>query len=202
MVGGMVPGKLHFRVNWKWRALLNLCAYSVKDPSTLTHHQRFTRLYKACLRRHHLINIMRLRWATANHKNFFEHAEKCRKDFENARTMKPEDLELFMRECEEWLELTFFPAVSQWPVRVYTNKFHLNVPYPEPFHDYDPAGYYKPRPIFGTSPTAGPYYHEYPRNPHFFSIDETSPRLEDPYLDEHLNKIEDPEMREKAANKL
>lgn len=51
MVGGQIGGRIHTRVNWRWRTILNLSAYSVKDPSTLTEAQRFTRIYRACLRR-------------------------------------------------------------------------------------------------------------------------------------------------------
>ena len=198
----MIGGKLHYRVDWKWRTLLNLCAYSVKDPSTLTSAQRFSRIYRACLRRHHLLNLVRLKGGFANHKSYFEHAEKSRKAFEQARTFAPHEYGLFMKEIEEWLELTFFPAVSHWPTRLYTNKYHLNVAYPDAFHEYDPIGYYKPKPLFGLLPSTGPYFQEYPKSPNFFLIEYEKPALDDPFLQKHLEKIEDVEMKKKAENDL
>ena len=202
MVGGMIGGKLHYRVNWKWRTLLNLCAYSVKDPSTLTRDQRFTRIYRACLRRHHLLNVVRLKFLTAHHKNFFEHAEKSRKAFEKAKDLNEQEYENFMKDVEEWLEITFFPAVSHWPTRLYSNKYHLNVSYPDAFHEYDPAGYYKPKPLFGLVPSTGPYFQEYPKSPNFFLIEHEKPALDDPFLREHLDKIQDPKTRENVDNDL
>lgn len=202
MVGGMIPNKIHFRSNFKWRTLLNLCAYSEKDPSVLTHEQRFSRIYRACLRRHHLLNVVRLRLAIAHHKNFFEHAEQTRKRFEVAKKYSGIELENFFKDAEEWLELTFFPAVSHWPTRLYSNKYHLNVAYPDAFHDYDPAGYYKPKPIFGLVPSTGPYFQEYPRSPNYFLIEDEKSNFTDPYLEKHLEKVEDPEMKEKARNDL
>lgn len=72
--------------------------------------------------------------------------------------------------------------------------------YPDSFHAYDPAGYYKPRPILGAVPVAGPYFHEYPKNPNMFVFDEEPEYTEDPYLQEHLEKIKDPTMKERAKN--
>jgi hypothetical protein len=202
MVGGPIAGKLHYRVNWKWRTILNLCAYNVKDPSTLTTEQRFTRLYRASLRRHHLLSIVSLRLMHANHKNFFEHAEKTRLKFEKAKDLKGPEMELFMKDVEEWLEITFFPASSHWPTRLYTNKYHLNVPYPDPYHEADPAGYYSPKPLFGAVPSSGPYFQEYPQVQNLFVIDPHSPSLKDPYLYEHIAKIEDPEIKKKVSDDL
>ena len=48
------------------------------------------------------------------------------------------------------------------------------MPYPDPFHDFDPSGYYKPKPLLGVTPAAGHYFHEYPRNPNFFAFDPDS----------------------------
>lgn len=202
MVGGMVGSRIHFRANWKWRVMLNICAYSVKDPSTLTANQKFSRLYRSCLRRHYLLNVARMRWAHANHKNYFEHVEECRQSFEKAKSYSGEQLENFIKETEEWLELTFFPAVSQWPTRLFSNKYALNVAYPDEYHEFDPVGYYKPRPIQKTGLPAGPFFQDYPLNPHFFALNYVEPRLDDPYLKEHLDKIEDPDMKEKAANRF
>jgi hypothetical protein len=200
MVGGMIGGKIHFRVNWKWRTLLNLCAYSVKDPSTLTANQRFTRIYRACIRRHHLLNVVRLKNGIANHKNFFEDVEKSRQRFEKAKGYTGKEYEIFMKETEEWLELTFFPAISHWPTRIYTNKYHLNAAYPDSVHDYDPFGYYKPKPLFGTVPSAGPYFQEYPHAPDFFLLEDEKPVTFDPYLAQHLRKIQ--QSKEDDKNKL
>ena len=202
MVGGMIGGKLHFRVNWKWRTLLNLCAYAVKDPTTLTKAQRFSRIYRACLRRHHLINVVRLKTGSAQHKNFFEHAEKTRKAFEKAKNFSEDELNIFMKEVEEWLEITFFPAISHWPTRLFTNKYLLNIAYPDSFHEFDPSGYYKPKPLFGTLPEAGPYFADYPRSPNTFYIDYMPKSLDDQYLDSHLEKVKDPVMKERAKNDL
>ncbi|CAG9322027.1 unnamed protein product [Blepharisma stoltei] len=202
MVGGMIGGKVHNRVNWKWRTLLNLCAYSVKDPTTLTEAQRFSRIYRSCLRRLWLLNCCRLRWATANHKNYFEHIERVRKEFEAAKSYPPEKYSYFIKEKEEWLEFTFFPAISQWPSRQYSAKFNLNVAYPEAFHNGDDAGYYKPKPLLGLSQGTGPYYADYPKQPNFWAIDNDAPAIEDPYLEDYLKKIEDPNLRDRAENKL
>ena len=202
MVGGPIAGKLHYRVNWKWRTIMNLCAYNVKDPSVLTNEQKFTRLYRASLRRHNLLSVVRMRLGHANHRNFFEHAEKTRVKFEKAKDLQGPELDLFMKDVEEWLEITFFPAASHWPTRLYTNKYHLNVPYPDPYHEADPAGYYKPKPIFGNLPSAGPYFQEYPKTANYFRVDPIKVSLEDPYINEHLNKIEDPELKKKASNDL
>ena len=170
----MIGGKLHYRVNWKWRTLLNLCAYSVKDPSTLTSAQRFSRIYRACLRRHHLLNIVRLKYGVASHKNYFEHAEKSRKAFEQAKTFGDSEYDNFMKEVEEWLEMTFFPAISHWPTRLFANKYHLNVAYPDSYHEFDPSGYYKPKPLLGLMPSTGPYFHEYPKSPNFFLVEDAN----------------------------
>ena len=198
----MIGGKLHYRVNWKWRTLLNLCAYSVKDPSTLTQSQRFTRIYRASLRRHHLLNVVRLKYGLASHRNFFEHSEKSRNAFEKAKNYTGKDLEDFMKEVEEWLEISFFPAISHWPTRLYSNKYHLNVAYPDAFHEFDSAGYYKPKPILGLIPSTGPYFQEYPKSPNFFLIEHEDPKFDDPFLQQHLDKIEDPELKKKAENDL
>jgi hypothetical protein len=87
----MIGGKLHYRVAWRWRQLVNLCAYSVKDPSTLTNQQRFTRLYRSTLRRYSLINIARMAFWMPHHKNYFESVEKTRAKFEAAKKMSPEE---------------------------------------------------------------------------------------------------------------
>ena len=202
MVAGPIAGKLHYRVNWKWRTIMNLAAYNVKDPSVLTLDQKFTRLYRASLRRHHLLSVVRLKLAHANHKNFFEHAEKTRAKFEKAKNLQGSEMELFMKDVEEWLEMTFFPAASHWPTRLYTNKIHLNVPYPDPFHEADPVGYYKPKPILGNIPTTGPYFQEYPKTMNYFDITYVPPIVNDPYLNEHIQKIEDLEMKKKAGGDI
>ena len=133
----------------------------------------------------------------AHHKNYFENVEKVRADFEAAKKATPEEFDEFIKVTEEWLELTFFPAVSQWPTRLYTNKYNLNVAFPDSWHEYDPTGSYKPRPIFGNTPVTGPFYRDYPLIPNFYAFDAEAEHLRDPYLEEHLDKIEDPEMKDK-----
>jgi hypothetical protein len=96
--------------------------------------------------------------------------------------------------------MSFFPAVSHWPTRLYTNKYHLNVAYPENFHEYDPSGYYKPKPLFGLIPSTGPYFQEYPKSPNFFWLDYEEKALKDPFLEQHLEKVEDPELKKKGHN--
>jgi hypothetical protein len=66
----------------------------VKDPSVLTSQQQFSRLYRACVRRHHLLNVVRLRTAAANHKNFFEEVEKTRKKFEKAKNFSGKNMRI------------------------------------------------------------------------------------------------------------
>lgn len=138
----------------------------------------------------------------ANFNNYFEHIEKVRKEFEAAKTFDDNKLSFFMKEKEEWLEITFFTAISQWPSRQYSNKVNINVSYPDSWHAFDAVGYYKPKPVFGVTPQAGPYFHEYPRTPNFYALETGSNNTHDPYLEEHLKKIEDPNLREKAENKL
>lgn len=202
MVGGPIAGKLHYRVNWKWRTILNLVAYNVKDPSVLTVDQKFTRLYRASLRRYYNLSVTRLKLAHANHKNFFEHAEKTRAKFEKAKNLQGSEMEAFIKEVEEFLEITFFPASSHWPTRLYTNKYHLNVAYPDMYHEADPSGYYKPKPILGTIPTSGPYFQEYPKTLNYFDLTYIPPTVNDPYLKEHIQKIEDPETKKKVSGDI
>jgi hypothetical protein len=146
--------------------------------------------------------VARLRFGVANYKNFFFHVEETRKKFEKAKTYSGTEYENFMKGTEEWLEMTFFPAVSHWPTRLYSNKYHLNVAYPDNYHEYDIAGYYKPKPLLGMLPSTGPYFQEYPKSPNLFLIEDEVPNLKDPFIKEHLDKIEDPAMKKKAENDL
>lgn len=202
MVGGIVPGAIHWRLGLRWKALMNLSAYGTNDPSILTGPQKMKRLYRASLRRLFMFNMMRLTTRHFKHKNYFEHASKTRDQFEAGANLKGVERENFIKEREEWLELTYFPAISQWPNRLFGNKYSINVAYPDNAIDFDPVGYYKPRPLQGIVGRPGPYYQEYPKNPSYFAENEKSNDLEDPFLQEHLAKVQDPEVREKAENKL
>mmetsp|Transcript_10612 Transcript_10612/g.20488 ORF Transcript_10612/g.20488 Transcript_10612/m.20488 type:complete len:203 (+) Transcript_10612:1130-1738(+) len=202
MVGGIVPGMIHWRSGLRWKALMNLSAYGTKDPSTLTEAQKMQRLYRASLRRLFMFNLMRLTSSQFLHKNYFEHIEKTRVQFEVGANLKGIERENFVKEREEWLELTYFPAIAQWPNRLFANKYSVNVPYPDASYDFDPAGYYKPRPLLGLVGRPGPYQQEFPMNPDFFAFKDVAGELNDPYLKEHLEKVQDPESRVKAENKL
>jgi hypothetical protein len=202
MVGGIIGGMIHWRAGLRWKALLNMSAYGTQDPSTLTESQRMMRLYRASIRRLFMFNLMRLNRTTFGHKNYFEHIAKTRDQFEAGVKLMGVEREHFVKEREEWLELTYFPAISQWPNRMFGNKYNVNVPYPDSWYSFDPVGYYKPRPLLGVVGRPGPYFQEYPKNPSFFAFEDVTEEMEDPYLKEHLAKVQDPEVREKAENKL
>ena len=197
----MMGGRIHYRSDWKWKVMLNMIAYSVKDPSTLTASQRYQRLYRACIRRQFLLNNARLKMISNHWRNYYEQVEQVRTEFEQAKSLDATRYDFFVKKYEEWLEVSFFPAVSHWPTRLFSNKYSMNVAWPDQFHEFDPAGYYSPRPISGVSPSAGPYYQEYPRTVNVYAFNEPQ-QAEDSLQQAHLDKIQDPEMRAKAKNEF
>ena len=100
-----------------------------------------------------------------------------------------------MKEKEEWLELTYFPAVSHWPNRRFSNKINLNVGYPDEFHSLDSGGYYKPRPLLASLPSSGPYYAEYPLGPNYFAMEKNTSLLNRSSADER-RELEEEALKE------
>ena len=66
--------------NFSFKEVNNIFAYAVKDPSTLTQHQRTTRLYKGVLRRLMANNIHCVK--RVNFEKFHDEQYQVRRDFD------------------------------------------------------------------------------------------------------------------------
>ena len=74
---------------------------------------------------------------------------------------------------------------------LFTNRFYMNVPYPNPYFDYDPIDYYKPKLLSGrTPPTRGLFYADYPHAANFFIDPDRGTELKNPCEEEHFAKVD------------
>ncbi|CAD8176889.1 unnamed protein product [Paramecium pentaurelia] len=169
--------------NFKWSEMVNLLAYGVKHPDTLSQTQRITRLYRATIRRHYTSQLENFK---GDHIRFYNEMQGAQKDFNRLQELNNNYANLNQEQKVEfsqlenkwvnWLESNYDAFLYVDECRPYSSTSTRYIVYTDEELKFDPLGFYKQRPVNdGKFDPHLPYFRDYPYNESWWNMNESFP---------------------------
>ena len=148
--------------NFSFKEVNNLFAYATKDPSSLTRHQRISRLYKGMIRKLMAQHIFTVK--NVNYDRFYAEQYRVRKDFDAilAEDACPKLTELTIEKYELYIEDAFEPYAAMHECRPHSNLWGKHVLWGDKALETDHVGFYTQEVSAFAQPTDVAFHEEYP----------------------------------------
>jgi len=154
----------HWHKNFTFKEIMNLFSYGTKNPETLTHNQKLTRLYRSTLRK---IYATQLEGYKTDFTEFNKSLTRTSLEFEKMTKMDPESIELekLFEKYEKYQEDNYDPSMVVEECRPYSSTSARYLIWSDDALKHDPFGYYARKLTSEKRPEENfPIFEDYPMN--------------------------------------